>query len=76
MPTKFVKHLTDGLYELRIKCPSAIYRVFFIYDEGNVVVLFSGSKKQSQKTPKKEIEKALRIKSEYYVDKQSQNLEL
>jgi phage-related protein len=71
VPTKFVKHLRDGLYELRIKAADSIYRVFFIFDHGNIVVLFNGIKKKSQKTPKKEIEKALKIKEEYYADKQS-----
>ena len=61
VPTKFVKHLRDGLYELRIKTVDAIYRVFFIFDNDNIVVLFNGIKKKSQKTPKKELEKALKI---------------
>ena len=71
VPTKFVKHLRDGLYELIIKTVDAIYRVFFIFDNGNIVVLFNGIKKKSQKTPKKELEKALKIKEAYYADKQS-----
>ena len=41
VPTKFVKHLRDGLYELRIKTVDAIYRVFFIFDNDNIVVLFN-----------------------------------
>ena len=73
VPTKFVKHLKEGLYELRIKTVDSIYRVFFIFDDGNIVVLFNGIKKKSQKTPKKELEKALKIKEAYYADKQSQN---
>lgn len=52
---------------------SNIYRVFFIFDEGNIVVLFNGFQKKTQKTPKSEIEMALKLKSEYYADKQSQN---
>ena len=71
VPTKFVKHLKEGLYELRIKTVDSIYRVFFIFDNGNIVVLFNGIKKKSQKTPKKELEKALKIKEAYYADKQS-----
>ncbi len=50
---------------------SNIYRVFFIFDEGRIVVLFHGFQKKSQKTPKEEIEKALKIKEAYYGDKQS-----
>jgi hypothetical protein len=39
---KFVKFIRDELYELRVKCGSDNYRVFFIFDEGQIVVLFSG----------------------------------
>ena len=63
---KFIKHIKDGLFELRIEWEGNIYRVFFVFDEGNIVVLFNGFQKKSQKTPIKEIEKALRIKKEYY----------
>lgn len=64
--SKFIKHIKDGLFELRIEWEGNIYRVFFVFDDGNVVVLFNGFQKKSQKTPIKEIEKGLRIKKEYY----------
>lgn len=73
LPVKFIKFIKDGLYELRIKYNGNIYRVFFIFDNGSIVVLFNGFQKKSQKTPRKEIEKALKIKAEYYGDKQSQD---
>ena len=66
LPTKFVKHIRDGLYELRTEFNGNIYRVFFIFDEGKIVVLFNGFQKKSQKTPAGEIVKALKIKEEYY----------
>ncbi len=47
--------------------------MFFIFDEGNIVVLFHGFQKKTQKTPKNEIEKALRIRKEYYEYKEQQN---
>jgi phage-related protein len=47
--------------------------VFFIFDEGQIVVLFNGFQKKTQKTPPDEIKKALKIKNEYYENKQSQN---
>jgi phage-related protein len=70
---KFVKHIQDGLYELRIEYNGNIYRVFFIFDEGNIVVLFNGFQKKTQKTPENKINTALKIKEAYYADKQSQN---
>ena len=66
LPSKFVKHIRDGLYELRTEYNSNIYRVFFIFDEDCIVVLFNGFQKKAQRTPANEISKALRIKDEYY----------
>jgi phage-related protein len=44
------------------------FSVFF--DEGKLIVLANGFQKKTQKTPKKEIVKALKIKKEYYENKQ------
>lgn len=66
---KFVKLIKEGLYELRTQYNGNIYRVFFIFDEGQIIVLFNGFQKKTQKTPKSEIEKALKIKEMYYEDK-------
>lgn len=73
LPVKFVKHIRDGIFELRTEIEGNIYRVFFIFDDGNIVVLFNGFQKKTQKTPQNEIEKALKIKEAYYADKQSSN---
>jgi phage-related protein len=66
---KFVKKIRNELYELRIEYSGNIYRVFFIFDEGRVVVLFNGFQKKTKKTPPSETEKALKIKEEYYASK-------
>lgn len=66
LPQKYVKYIEDGLFELRAEVDGNNYRIFFIFDKGNIVVLFNGFQKKSQKTPKKEIEKAKRIKRDYY----------
>ena len=73
LSTKFVKYIKDGVNELRTEYAGNIYRVFFIFDEGNIVVLFNGFQKKTQKTPQNEIDKALQIKEDYYADKRSQN---
>ena len=73
---KFVKLIRDGIYELRTEYCGNIYRVFFIFEEGNIVVLFNGFQKKTQKTPAADIEKAIKIKEAYYADKQSQNRKL
>jgi len=68
VPEKFLKHLsgTNGLYEIRIEYQSSIYRIFCCFDEGQLVVLFNGFQKKSQKTPRKELEKTERIMKEYF----------
>lgn len=66
MPTKFIKIVQSGLYEIRINYNNNVYRIFFIFDEGQIIVLFNGFQKKTQKTPSSEIEKALKIKEEYY----------
>lgn len=69
IPARFIKYIRDGLYELRMEYNSNIYRVFFIFDNDNIVVLFNGFHKKTQKTPIGEIGKALKIKEAYYADK-------
>jgi len=70
VPEKFFKHLqgTKGLYEIRVEVGSNVYRIFSFFDKGNLVVLGNGFQKKSQKTPKQEIEKALKIMEEYQND--------
>lgn len=62
---------TKGLYEIRVEVGSNIYRIFSFFDKGNIVVLGNAFQKKSQKTPKQEIEKALKIMEEYYNEKSS-----
>jgi len=68
---KFFKHLegTDGLYEIRVKHGSNIYRIFCCFDKGNLVILFNGFQKKAQKTPKNEIKKAEKLKANYFSKK-------
>ena len=70
VPEKFFKHMqgTKGLYEIRVEVGSNIYRIFSFFDKGNLIVLGNGFHKKSQKTPKQEIEKALKIMEEYQND--------
>ena len=66
IPAKFVKHIEEGIYELRTEYEGNIFRTFFIFDSDNVVVLFNGFKKKTQQTPQNEIDKAKLIKKAYY----------
>jgi phage-related protein len=72
---KFLDHLegTGGLYEVRVEVGSNIFRIFCCFDEGQIVVLFNGFQKKTQKTPRKEIDKAIRLKQEYFELKNKHN---
>lgn len=67
VPEKYFKHIegTKGLYEVRVEVGSNIFRIFAFFDKGNIVVLGNGFQKKTQKTPKQEIDKALKIMEEY-----------
>ncbi len=69
IPKKFFKHIEDGIYEIRIKSGSDIYRIFSFFDEGKLVILLHGFTKKSQKPPRKEIKKAIELRSKYYEKK-------
>jgi phage-related protein len=73
IPEKFLKHIegTKGLYETRIMLGSDIWRVFCFFDEGKLVILLNGFQKKTQKTPKTEIDKAVKLMNEYYNEKRS-----
>ena len=72
IPRKFFSDIKGhvGLFEIKIEFESNIYRIFCCFDEGNLIVLFNGFQK---KTPKQEIEKAIRIMKEYFHLKEKNN---
>ncbi len=71
VPELYLKHIenTDGLFEIRVQQGSDIFRIFCFFDQGQLVVLANGFQKKTQKTPKQEIERALKIKEEYESEK-------
>ena len=71
VPLNYLKHVEDtqGLYEVRIKLASDIWRVFCFFDKGKLVILLNGFAKKSQKTPKDELLKAIRLMNEYHKEK-------
>lgn len=71
VPKKYFQHMTGtvGLYEIRVEVGSNIFRAFAFFDEGQLIVVANGFQKKTQKTPKKEIELAEKIKKEYFNEK-------
>ncbi len=70
IPEKYFKHIegTD-LYEIRVNFGSNIFRIFCFFDKGKLVIILNGFQKKTQKTPKNEIERALKLKKDYYENK-------
>jgi len=73
VPAKYFKHIKDstGLYEVRVEFRSNIFRVFSFFDQGKLIILINGYQKKSQRVPKKEIEKAEKLKKQYFDEKAS-----
>lgn len=75
VPEIYLKHLenADGLYEIRVQSGSDIFRIFCFFDKNNLIVVGHGFQKKTEKTPHKELDRALKIKKEYYEEKQKPN---
>ena len=61
VPITFLKHLEDGLYEIRVS------------QGGNLVILFNAFQKKTQKTPSEPLEKAKKIMAQYFQEKEESN---
>ena len=62
MQGKFVKKLSDDIFELKVKQFDRIFRVLFFYQPGMLVVITSGFQKKTEQTPPGEIAKAEKLR--------------
>ena len=71
IPAKFLKAVEGkrGLFEIRVEQGNNIFRVFCCFDEGDLVILFNGFQKKTQKAPKEELEKAEALMKKYFEQK-------
>jgi len=71
VPKKFFKTLenTNGIYEVRVMTTFKSIRILCFLDDGNLVVLANCFVKKTQKTPRKELKLAEKLKREYLKDK-------
>ena len=53
------------IFELRVKFSSDISRIFYFKFKNNTFVLLNGFTKKTDKTPKAELERAVRYKKDY-----------
>ena len=75
VPKKFLKHLenTNGIYEVRVITTFKSIRILCFFDNGNLIVLVNCFLKKTQKTPKKEIKLAEKLKKEYFNEKNNEH---
>ena len=69
VPTTYLKHIEDGIYDVRVKSASNIYRIMAFFDDNKLVLTINGFQKKTQKTPKSEILRAKKIRQEYEKEK-------
>jgi phage-related protein len=62
MQGKFVKKLTDDIFELRVKQFDRIFRVLFFYQPGMLIVITSGFQKKTEQTPQAENTRAEQLR--------------
>ena len=71
VPSSMLKKMvgTPGLWEIRVKGLSGIFRFLCFFDGSRLIVVLSGFQKKTQKTPKREIETAIKRKNDYLKQK-------
>jgi phage-related protein len=62
------KHLEDGIFELRISLTNKIARSLYFYQKGAKIIITHGFIKKTQKTHRKEIEKAKELRKSYILE--------
>lgn len=62
---KLSKYLENGIFELRIYLGDKIARTLYYYQKGARIIITHGFIKKTQKTPRKEIEKAKTLRELY-----------
>jgi len=65
---KWIKKLSNNLYELRSKVSTNIQRAIYFHVEENFYLITHGFTKKTQKTPRTEIERAEQIRKKYFDD--------
>lgn len=71
VPIKFFKLLksTSGIYEIRVITSFKSIRILCFFDGADLIVLTNTFVKKTQKTPRKEIKLAEKLKQEYMREK-------
>lgn len=70
IPKTYFDHLEDGIYEIRVKLGSNIFRILSFFDDEKLIIVINSFQKKTQKTPKNQIMNAKKIRAEYEQEKE------
>ena len=62
----YVKHLEQGIHEIRVRFSNENIRVLYFWDTDNRIVLTNGFLKKMQKIKRSEIELAIKRRQDYH----------
>lgn len=66
MPDHYLKHVVDGIYEIRVRFGSNTYRTFCFFKAHKLVILANSIQKKLQNLPKREIQRTIAIRKDYH----------
>lgn len=61
----YSRHLEDGIFEIRVIVGNDSSRILYFFMEGQKIIFTNGFMKKTQKTPRREIETAIRYRADY-----------
>lgn len=61
----YTRHLVDGIYEIRASMQGNTVRILYFFAKDKRIVLTHGFVKKTQKTPKRELERAQKIRADW-----------
>ena len=61
----YSKHISDGIFELRVKVSSNNARVLYFFWSERTIILTNGFIKKTQKIPSEELDRAIRYRTDY-----------
>lgn len=65
------KKRNSNFFVFRVQVGNNIYSIFCFFDKNDLVVVGHGFQKKTQKTPQAELDRAEKIKKQYYEEKKS-----
>lgn len=67
----YSKHLAEGIFELRTKLASDATRILYFFYVDNHIILTNGFIKKTNKTPRDQIDKAIKYRADYLSRKEN-----